>query len=219
MAAGGAAATWRNADEYVAALLAEPGVEEAGAWARARARGGGGVARRGWRDGAACEAERGGDAENRPWANKANRFTKTGCLGNDFVLHEPRVVLRFFWHTREQRLLGTAHFGHSAEGPPATAHGASVALVFDEILAYPVWRTGATAYTANLNINLRRRVPLNSTQRFEARVARREGRKWFLEGRILSLDGATVFADATGLWISSSESLPFSARHYIKAAL
>lgn len=31
-------------------------------------------------------------------------------------------------------------------------------MVFDEILAYPVWRSGVPAFTANVNINLRKMV-------------------------------------------------------------
>jgi hypothetical protein len=76
--------------------------------------------------------------------------------------------------------------------------------VFDEILAYPVWRSGTGAFTANLSINLRRMVPLGSTQRFWARVKERKGRKIFTEGRITSPDGSVTYADATGLWIESA---------------
>lgn len=74
------------------------------------------------------------ECENRPWANEANRRA-TGCIGHDFVLHHPRVHLRFFWQADQQQLGGVVHFAHDTEGPPKGAHGASIALVFDEILA------------------------------------------------------------------------------------
>lgn len=123
---------------------------------------------------------------------------------SDFVLHNPRVHLRFFWNESAKELVGVAHFAPDSEGPPKGAHGASVAMVFDEILAYPVWRSGVNAFTANLNINLRRMVPLNSSVRWRARVARVEGRKHFLEGAITSPDEKTTYAECKGLWIASA---------------
>jgi len=66
-------------------------------------------------------------------------FQDFRCLTEvvDFVKHNPRVILRFFWSERRTLLLGTAKFSMDCEGPPGGAHGASIALVFDEILAYP----------------------------------------------------------------------------------
>ena len=133
-------------------------------------------------------------------------------LPPDFVLHNPRVHLRFFWNERLSTLSGAVYFAPDSEGPPKGAHegppkgahGASVALVFDEILAYPVWRSGLAAFTANLNLNLRRMVPLGSTQRFTARVERKDGRKLYTRGVITSPDGQTTFADCAGLWIESA---------------
>ena len=125
--------------------------------------------------------------------------------GLDFVLHNPRVHMRFFWNEREQRLAGVVHWGIDSEGPPKGAHGASIALVFDEILAYPIWRSGTGAFTANLNVNLRRMVPLMSTLRFDAKVASKNGRKINMEGTITSpTDAKTVYADCKGLWIESA---------------
>jgi len=142
------------------------------------------------------------ECENRPWANLDNR-TQTGCIGQDFVLHNPRVHFRFFWNNAERKLGGAVHWDSDAEGPPKGAHGASICLVFDEILAYPVWRSGLAAFTANLNINLKKMIPLGSTQRFEAMITKKEGRKIFVEGRIMSSNGLTTYAEAKGLWIES----------------
>jgi acyl-coenzyme A thioesterase PaaI-like protein len=112
--------------------------------------------------------------------------------------------MRFFWHAATQTLSGSVDWDERTEGPPKGAHGASIMMVFDEILAYPVWRSGVPAFTANVNINLRKMVPFNTAARFESRVARREGRKCFLEGAIYSADKTVKYADATGLWIVSN---------------
>lgn len=78
-------------------------------------------------------------------------------------------------------------------------------LVFDEILAYVVWRSGTGAFTANLNINLRKMVPLGSTQYFRSHITKRDGRKISVAASILDpADKTTKYAEATGLWIESS---------------
>jgi len=105
------------------------------------------------------------------------------CFASDFVFHNPRVHMRFFWNESTKQLAGVVHWDNDAEGPPSQrtntwrmrmqltreccsgdrsqlivrrahrisfsarlgrvrarsegAHGASVAMVFDEILAYP----------------------------------------------------------------------------------
>lgn len=114
--------------------------------------------------------------------------------------------------------MGTCGFTRSAEGAGGAAHGASIALVFDEVLAYPVWRQYSefepTTFTANLNINYRRMVPLLATLCFESRVVKVEkGRKFFVEATIFApvLDedgnevGRTVYTDATGLWLAAKK--------------
>ena len=71
-------------------------------------------------------------------------------------------------------------------------------------VCFSVWRSGIGAFTANLNINLRRMVPHGSTQRFLSQVERQDGRKLYLRGVITSPDQKTTYADATGLWIQSA---------------
>lgn len=132
------------------------------------------------------------------------RFYVFLCLLPDFVKHNPRVHLRFFWNESTKQLGGVIHWDKDSEGPPKGAHGASIAMVFDEILAYPIWRSGTGAFTANLNVNLRRMVPHNSTQRFIAGIQSRNGRKIITEGKILSPDEKIVYADCKGLWIEAA---------------
>ena len=97
--------------------------------------------------------------------------------------------MRFFWNASLSQLSGAVHWDEGSEGPPKGAHGASVAMVFDEILAYPIWRSGVGAFTANLNINLRKMVPhqvgttrhdtRSNTQRKEGGTAHDSGRLSF----------------------------------------
>merc|ERR1711879_1106168 len=143
------------------------------------------------------------EVENRPWANENCRWDLSVCKGFDFVMFDPRIVMRFFWNDNEKLLAGTIQWDNRSEGPPGVSHGASVMTVFDEILAYPIWRQGEAAFTANVNINLRKPVPMGALALFEARVTKVEGRKRFTWAKITDSKG-TIFAEATGIWVTSA---------------
>jgi len=146
------------------------------------------------------------EVENRPWASKRNR-SESGCLGQDFVKHSKAVPMRFYWNHKTKRMTGTALFTDSSEGPPGRAHGAAIAMVFDEILAYPVWRLVeedfGVAVTAELSVSYKAALPLRNTVAFHCRVQRREGRKWWVTGELTKLDDQTVvYATGKALFIS-----------------
>jgi len=143
--------------------------------------------------------------ENRPWASSSHRST-LGCIGYDFVKHQPRVLLEFYWNTETQRLIGGVLFTLYAEGPPKGAHGASIALVYDEILAYPVWCTQRTAFTASLTLNYKHMTPLNTWLYFESSIEKIDGKKIFMNGCITSPPDAEkklVYSEASGIWIEN----------------
>jgi hypothetical protein len=132
-------------------------------------------------------------ADNRSWTNPQSK-SEFGCIGLDYVKDAKLLDIRYYWNETHQVLRGTATFPSCCEGPPGTikicskiqfvhvsaidvvchipacAHGASIATVFDEILAHPVWRVRPQAFTVQLNVQYRKMVPLGSTQCFEARV-------------------------------------------------
>ncbi len=99
------------------------------------------------------------------------------------------------------------------------SHGASIASVFDEMLAYPIWRIDHAAYTAQLNINYRDMIPLASTQAFFARVREIRGRRAFLEGSIFNFSPPLrpqlnsspgdrqfrVYCDSLSVWVISNK--------------
>jgi len=58
------------------------------------------------------------ECENRPWANEHNKKA-AGCIGEDYVFYQPKVLMRFFYNEKEQQLAGAVHFTHMAEGPPS----------------------------------------------------------------------------------------------------
>ncbi len=111
--------------------------------------------------------------------------------------------MRFFWNEKEKKLAGTVKWDDRTEGPPGCSHGASIMTVFDEVLAYPVWRLGEAAFTANVNINLRKPVPFCAYMLFSSSITNVSGRKRFTAAQITDSSG-TLYAEATGIWVTSN---------------
>jgi acyl-CoA thioesterase FadM len=69
------------------------------------------------------------------------------------------------------------------------------------VLGYTAYKLTESRYqrTAFLHLNYRNIAPVEKTLRVEAGINRIEGRKIFVEGRLL--DGDTVLADAEALFV------------------
>ncbi|MCD0448484.1 PaaI family thioesterase [Actinocorallia sp. API 0066] len=106
----------------------------------------------------------------------------------------------------------TADFtlGDVYEGPPGYVHGGISAAVFDQLLGMVAASSGTPGMTATLDLRYRRPTPLNTPLRLEARVARREGRKTWVEGTITTPDGRTT-VESTAMFITP--------RHFITSGL
>jgi len=94
-----------------------------------------------------------------------------------------------------------------------TAHGGVLAALFDESLGlcaegYRVFISDETAllYTASLEISYRAPVRTPGIVQIQTWVRRREGRKWFLEARMLDQTGV-VMAEARSLYVSQKAAL------------
>jgi uncharacterized protein (TIGR00369 family) len=86
------------------------------------------------------------------------------------------------------------------EGPPGYLHGGILATLLDEAMSKSMRAQGLTSVTRRLEIDLLRPVQSSSPIRLEGRLVRSEGRKNWLEARILNLKGH-VLAEAKGLFI------------------
>ncbi|KAF4160323.1 hypothetical protein CNMCM6069_008673 [Aspergillus lentulus] len=90
-----------------------------------------------------------------------------------------------------------------------TVHGGVLASLLDEALGCCVegFRQQLKAgertalYTANLNVSYRAPVASPGVYVVKAWLARRDGRKWFLEAQVVGEDGR-VRADVKSLWVS-----------------
>ncbi len=86
------------------------------------------------------------------------------------------------------------------EGPAGLLHGGIIATLLDEAMSKAVRALGLTAMTRQMEIEYLRPVPSAAPIRIEGRVARNEGRKHWVEARILDEKWVTL-ATGKGLFV------------------
>ncbi|MEV5708871.1 PaaI family thioesterase [Actinoallomurus sp. NPDC052274] len=90
------------------------------------------------------------------------------------------------------------------EGPPGFVHGGVSAMVLDHLSGVAASANGTPGMTAGLDLRYRRPTPLGVPLSAEAKAVRVEGRKTFVESRILGPDGrVTVGAAAVFIGFSA----------------
>jgi uncharacterized protein (TIGR00369 family) len=86
------------------------------------------------------------------------------------------------------------------EGPPGYVHGGIIATLLDEAMSKAVRARGLTAMTRKLDVEYLRPVPSGAPIRIEGRITASEGRKHWVQGRILNAVGSEL-ASGKGLFI------------------
>lgn len=119
--------------------------------------------------------------------------------GSNFVGSGDGFGLQF-GITPEGRVEGRVLLGRDKQGPPGFAHGGAIAAVLDEAMTAAVYAAGLAGYTANLNVNFRQAIPVESEVQVVGQVEEVEGRKIFTSARILLPDGRLA-AEGHGLFI------------------
>jgi acyl-coenzyme A thioesterase PaaI-like protein len=96
---------------------------------------------------------------------------------------------------------GTAEFRRYHLGRNGAVHGGALGLLFDSALGYTAAKLTRSPYqrTAFLHINYRKIVPIERQLRLEAGIERTDGRKIFVQGRLI--DGDTLLTEAEALFV------------------
>lgn len=97
------------------------------------------------------------------------------------------------------RTLGTVTYTSAHVGGGDAVHGGQIALLFDEVLG-GVAATEGMNRTASITVNFRSLTPLYTALTVEGWVDRVEGRKVYVQARLL--DGERVCADAEALFVT-----------------
>ncbi|KAH1179854.1 acyl-coenzyme A thioesterase THEM4-like isoform X2 [Mauremys mutica] len=106
-----------------------------------------------------------------------------------------------FLNPAEKRMVCLFQPGPYLEGHPGFAHGGSTATIIDSTIGGCAIFVAGRVMTANLSINYRNPIPLGSVVLVDSKVDQIEGRKVFLSCQVRSIDGQTLHAEATALFI------------------
>ena len=109
------------------------------------------------------------------------RFVSGDQTGNRFRMK--------YFRDQESHLVARVWFGPVTEGPPAHAHGGSIAAVLDEVLGLAAWAAGHQVVVGNLNVNFRNLLPIQTVVQVNTRIVSVQGRKIMVHGEVCSLDG------------------------------
>lgn len=86
------------------------------------------------------------------------------------------------------------------EGPVGHVHGGIIATLLDETMSKAVRARGFTAMTRHMEVDYLKPIPSCAPIRLEGHVTHNEGRKHWVQARILNADG-TELAKGKGLFI------------------
>uniref|UniRef100_A0A8B9PTU5 Acyl-coenzyme A thioesterase THEM4 n=1 Tax=Apteryx owenii TaxID=8824 RepID=A0A8B9PTU5_APTOW len=106
-----------------------------------------------------------------------------------------------FLNTSEKRVVCLFQPGSYLEGHPGFAHGGSIATIIDSTIGSCAISVAGKVMTANLSIDYVNPVPLGSVVLVDSKADKVEGRKVFLSCKMQSVDGNTLHAEATALFI------------------
>ncbi|WP_319453959.1 MULTISPECIES: PaaI family thioesterase [unclassified Mycobacterium] len=103
--------------------------------------------------------------------------------------------------TEDGRIRGTTSFRRFHLGRNGAVHGGSLAHLFDSLLGFTAFKLSDSKKqrTAYLHVDYRQIVPIDTTLQVDAGIERIEGRKIFVDGRLL--DGDAVLCEAEALFV------------------
>lgn len=136
------------------------------------------------------------------WTSPSGRRTDLLVRGN--VLPVPMKIHK----TDDGRLRGWARFRRFHLGRNGAAHGGAIGLLFDSVLGVTsaVLTEGPYQRTAYLHVNYRSIVPIETELQIDAGISRVEGRKIYVEARLL--DGETLLTEAEALFVKLKPGQP-----------
>ena len=150
-----------------------------------------------------------GERRSRPVDHMKRRMFETPPADGEAMDHFPDCVVSgkanpmgvaMDVHREGEDAVARVTLGAAFEGAPGRAHGGVVAAIFDDTMGFVLSMQSTPAFTGQLTVSYRRPTPVGVELQFRARLARREGRKLWIEGEA-SHEGGVV-AEAEGLFIA-----------------
>ena len=113
---------------------------------------------------------------------------------------DDRLRVRYFRREGDSTLVGKIWFGPATQGPPAHAHGGSMASVLDDAMGICAWMGGHMVVAAEIRIRFRNLLPIGTVALLEASVTEVDGKRVRTRAELCSSDG-TRFATGEGLFV------------------
>nr|XP_058165638.1 acyl-coenzyme A thioesterase THEM4 isoform X1 [Dasypus novemcinctus] len=126
--------------------------------------------------------------------SQAQLFTRSfeDGLGFEYVM---------FYNEDEKRAVCLFQGGPYLQGAPGFLHGGATSTMIDTTLGICAFLSGSVAMTANLNIDFKRPIPLNSVVVINSQLDKIEGRKVFLSCSVQSVDEKILYSEATSIFV------------------
>ena len=132
----------------------------------------------------------------------ADKHAIFGVLMGKNMIEKYQVYKRPVESKSANVVVAHVKLGDNVDGHPGMVHGGILALILDDFLGFGFKALGVEmAVTANLSVDFRAPVFAGSEARIQAQLARREGRKLYWTVQMSSLDGKTLYAECTSLYI------------------
>jgi len=116
-----------------------------------------------------------------------------------------RLGVRYFRRDADGAVMMKVRCGPDAQGPPAHAHGGSMAALLDEAMGAAAWLSGHPVLAAELNIVFKRMLPLETACVAEAEVVEVDARKIRARAVLRDPEGEVVYCTGTALLIELDE--------------
>jgi len=126
----------------------------------------------------------------------------------NYLYMEPDTARRvrkvLYFNRKRSLLVGVVKFGADCEGPPRCVHGGCTAAVIDAVMGVAAYRTARMpCVTASLTVDYKAKIPLGTCVRVNVQHVETDGRKSRFEATLSSLDGASTYSTAQGLFINA----------------
>ncbi|XP_058165269.1 acyl-coenzyme A thioesterase THEM4 [Dasypus novemcinctus] len=106
-----------------------------------------------------------------------------------------------FCNEDEKRAVCLFQGGPYLQGARGFLHGGTTSTMIDNTLSVYALLSGEFAMTANLNINFKRPIPLNSVVVINGQLDKIEGREVFLSCSVQSVDEKILYSEATSIFV------------------
>lgn len=125
-----------------------------------------------------------------------------GVLLGENMIERYDIYKRPEGSDNENIIVAHVKLGSRIDGHKGVVHGGILSLLFDDALGFGFDALGVKmAFTANLTVDYRAPVPAGTMIRLQAQLAHREGRKIFWKAQMTSMDGETLYAECSSLYI------------------